>query len=148
MRRHLGGAIILLLVTGVVNSQTAQTAPLPVSIIQLIATPEKFDGKQVSVIGFLRLEHEAYLIYLSKQDYDNVVLTNALWVDANEDMGRNREKLELKYVRMVGTFRAGHEKRNLFSPGGISDIKSCTFWSDPAQPLENRIKNTQTRPPS
>ncbi len=27
------------------------------SIVQLIATPERFDGKLVSVVGFLRLEH-------------------------------------------------------------------------------------------
>lgn len=110
------------------------------NVVQLIATPEKFDGKLISVIGFLRLDHEGYLLYLGKEDYDNAVLANALWVDATEKMGKNREKLELKYVKIVGTFRAGHEKRNLFSPGGITDIRNCQFWSDPAHPLEGQIK--------
>lgn len=135
---------LVMLVLGVVCSSetaTAPTRPPVVSIVQLIATPEKFDGKLVSVIGFLRLEHEGYLLYLGKEDYDNVVLANALWVDATEEMGKNREKLELKYVKIVGTFRAGHEKRNLFSPGGITDIKNCQFWSDPAHPLEGRVKS-------
>lgn len=77
------------------------------SKIRLIATPERFDGKTVTVIGFLRLEHEAYLLYLGKEDYDNVVLANALWVDATEDMGRSRDKLGMRYVKIVGTFRAG-----------------------------------------
>ncbi len=143
MRRYLLVALVMLLLACVCSSKTATAPASPpvVSIVQLIATPEKFDGKLISVIGFLRLEHEGYLLYLGKEYYDNVVLANALWVDATEDMGKNREKLELKYVKIVGTFRAGHEKRNLFSPGGITDIKNCQFWSDPAHPLEGRIKS-------
>ena len=148
MREYIVGTLTFFLVFGAANYQNAQTAHPAESMIQLIATPERFDGKQVSVVGFARLEHEAYLLYLSKHDYDNVILANALWIDATEDMGRNRDKLELKYVKVVGTFRAGHEKRNLFSPGGITNIKSCEFWSDPGQPLEDRIKNMHTRPPS
>ena len=143
MRRYLLVALVMLLLACVCSSRTATApaSPLVVSIVQLIATPDKFDGKLISVIGFLRLEHEGYLLYLGKEYYDNVVLANALWVDATEDMGKNREKLELKYVKIVGTFRAGHEKRNLFSPGGITDIKNCQFWSDPAYPLEGRVKS-------
>jgi hypothetical protein len=143
MRRYLIVALVMLLLACVCSSETATApaSPSVVSVIQLIATPEKFDGKLISVIGFLRLEHEGYLLYLGKEDYDNVVLANALWVDATEEMGQNRVKLELKYVKIVGTFRARHEKRNLFSPGGITDIKNCQFWSDPAHPLEGRIKS-------
>jgi hypothetical protein len=141
MRRYLLVTLVLLLSASICASESAATSPMVVSVIQLIATPEKFEGKLISVIGFLRLEHpEGYLLYLHKEDYDNVELANALWVDATEEMGKNRGKLELKYVKIVGTFRAGHEKRNLFSPGGITDIKDCQFWSDPASPLENKIK--------
>ena len=143
MRRYLLVALVMLSLACVCSSETttAPTSPPVVSVVQLIATPEKFDGKLISVIGFLRLEHEGYLLYLGKEDYDNVVLANALWVDATEEMGKNREKLELKYVKIVGTFRAGHENRNLFSAGGITDIRNCQFWSDPAHPLEGQIKS-------
>ena len=143
MRRHVFFVLVILSLVSVCSPEanTPLAIPTVVSVIQLIATPEKYDGKLVSVIGFLRLEHEGYLLYLSKQDYDNVVLADALWVDATEDMGRRRGQLELRYVKIVGTFRAGHEKRNLFSPGGITDIQNCQFWSDPAHPLEDRIKS-------
>jgi len=141
MRRHIVVVMLLFVSLSSSKANTPPASPAVVSVIQLIATPEKFDGKLISVIGFLRLEHEGYLLYLSKNDYDNVVLANALWVDATEDMGKNREKLELRYVKLVGTFRAGHEKRNLYSPGGITDIKNCQFWSDPDHPLESRIKS-------
>ena len=143
MRRHVFFVLVILSLVSVCSPEanTPLAIPTVVSVIQLIATPEKYDGKLVSVIGFLRLEHEGYLLYLSKQDYDNVVLADALWVDATEDMGRRRGQLELRYVKIVGTFRAGHEKRNLFSPGGITDIQNGQFWSDPAHPLEDRLKS-------
>src|ERR1043166_2183163 len=38
--------------------QNTNLAATPASMIQLIATPERFDNKQVSVIGFLNLEFE------------------------------------------------------------------------------------------
>jgi hypothetical protein len=110
-------------------------------MLQLIATPEKFDGKLVAVIGFLSLEPEGCAIYPNKEDYENVILENALWLDVPESMLKDREKLELKYVRIEGTFRAGHEKRNWFSAGGITSIVSSRFWSDPAHPLEGRIRS-------
>ena len=37
-------------------SQVAPSRPIVVSMIQLIANPEKFDGKSVAVVGFLALE--------------------------------------------------------------------------------------------
>lgn len=144
MWRYFVLAAMVLFVACHCPSQTSPAPPSPsvVSVIQLIATPEKFDGKVVSLIGFLRLQYpEGYLLYLHKEDYDHALLENALWVDATEEMSKSREKLELKYVKIVGTFRSGHEKRNLYSPGGITEIKSCQFWSDPAHPLEERIKN-------
>lgn len=41
--------------------------PVDVSIINLIATPEKFDGKLVSVIGFIHIGREQDLLFLGKQ---------------------------------------------------------------------------------
>lgn len=114
--------------------------PLVVSMIQLIATPERFDGKLVSVVGFLRLSQEANLLYFDKSSYDNVMLENTLWLDPTEEMERDREHLEMKYVRIEGIFRLGNKMRNNVSAGGITDIKSCEFYSDPAHPLEDRIK--------
>jgi hypothetical protein len=121
-------------------AQSHESRPLVVSLIQLIATPERFDGKKVVVVGFLRLEHEANLLYLNKDDYDNVVLANTMWIDVTEAMGRDRDKLTLKYARIEGTFRAGNRTKNSTSAGGITDITSCKFWSDPANPLEKTIQ--------
>src|SRR5580704_17864684 len=112
MTRFLTSLLLSLWFVPICPAQTSPTEPLKVSIIQLLATPERFEGKSVVVSGFLRIQQEADLLYLSKEDYDNVILSNALWIDVSRDMLKDREKIDLNYVRIVGTFRTGHEKRN------------------------------------
>ncbi len=136
----LGVIAAALLLTTASIPQATPPKPAVVSLIQLIANPDKYDGKPVAVIGFLRLEHEADLLYLGKDDYENVILPNTLWVDATEEMGKDRNELEMKYVRIEGIFKAGHEQRNMVSVGGLTGIKECKLWSDPLDPLEGKIK--------
>ena len=56
--------------------------PVHVTLVRLIANPEKFDGKLVRVIGFLRLEFEGNVLYLHREDYENAILGDGIWVDA------------------------------------------------------------------
>jgi len=79
-KKYLPVLLLFILTSGRCSEAAPADDPLVVSLIQLIATPEKFEGKFIAAIGFLRLEHEGYLLYLGKDDYDNVVLADALWV--------------------------------------------------------------------
>src|SRR5580704_3511350 len=72
--------------------------PEDVSLVELIADPAKFDGKVVVVHGFLQIDYEHDMLFLHREDFDNVLLENAIWVDTTEEMGRNRAKLNSKYV--------------------------------------------------
>jgi len=108
-------------------------------MIQVIASPEKFDGKRLVVLGFLDFEREADLLFASKDKYDNVILPDTLWIDPTEEMGRNKAMLHLKYVRIDGIFHAGAQRRFRFAVGGMTDIRSCTPWSDPSHPGRERI---------
>jgi hypothetical protein len=58
----------------------SQKQPESVSIIRLIATPEKYHGKFVRVEGYLHNQFENSAIYLSKDDADHLIGKNALWV--------------------------------------------------------------------
>lgn len=62
MRRDILLAVLSLTIAVTIGQ--SQTEPLHVSLIQLIANPEKYDGKQVAVVGFLRLEFEGNALYL------------------------------------------------------------------------------------
>ena len=104
--------------------------PTSVSIIQLIANPEKYNGKRVRIIGFVRIEFEGNAIYLH-QDYEKLgIYSNALWLDVTDEIRKDREKYDGKYVIVVGTFDASnHGHMGLFS-GTISDIKRFDFWAE------------------
>jgi hypothetical protein len=99
-----------------------------VSMIALIATPEKFDGKTVMVVGFLRLEFEGNCLYMHKDDYEHGIMKNGLWVFRNSVINAKSEALNMHYVLIVGTFEAkqkGH--MGLFS-GSLINITAATPW--------------------
>ena len=113
-------------------SALAEDQPVPVSIIQLIATPEKFDGRLVTVIGFLGIGERAFLC-LHREDAEHLLASNSVAVIPSEEMKRHREQLNRMYVRIVGVFHT------VSAEGGwlvsqIRDIKQCYVVSDPSRP--------------
>jgi protein associated with RNAse G/E len=94
-----------------------------VSIIQLIANPEKFDGKTIYIKGFLNLSFEGNALYLSDKDFDFKIFKNAiyLWL-SNEDSFNLREQCNHKYVSIIGIFKVDKGHFGMFS-GSIKNIK-------------------------
>lgn len=103
-----------------------------VSMVQLIATPEKFDGKFVRVIGFLTLEFEGDALYLHREDLVQG-LDNCVWVHRTDVMERDRKTLNRHYVVIEGVFDAqDHGHMGMFG-GAIKDITRIETW--PPAPL-------------
>ena len=109
-------------------------------MLQLITTPEKFDRKLVSVIGFLTVEREGDKLFAHQEDALHSILENAVLVEGTKEMFRDRESLDMKYVKILGTFRSSDRKRNPFYSGSIIGVRSCEFWSDPAHPSQQKIR--------
>jgi hypothetical protein len=87
-----------------------------VSLMQLISNPEHWDGKPVSVIGYLRLEFEGSALYLHKEDWDHGLTSNAIWVNIPADKYGKLCTADKRYMLIEGTFdgrRQGH--MSLFS---------------------------------
>ena len=131
MKRIFGMIGIFLVVimgyTAFAQNKVAQDA-VDVSLIQLIATPEKYHGKRVRLEGFLRLEFEGNAIYLHREDYEHRIAKNGLWVDATKEMYKDRKKMDLHYVLIEGVFNAkSHGHMGLFS-GEIEKINRSMLW--------------------
>jgi hypothetical protein len=98
-----------------------------VSMIRLIATPEKYHDKEIIVSGYLNLQFEGNAIYIHKQDYENGLTKNGLWVNFSEEVPKVQiSDANGKYVMLRGTFdmeRTGHF--GLWS-GTINKIVSVT----------------------
>jgi hypothetical protein len=136
MRTRRFFIVALVILAGVVapflNAQSEP--PINVSIVQLIANPEKYDGKLVSLVGFIHIGREQDLIFLGEEDFNHAVFANALWFHLSEDIGKNWQKLNRNYVGVVGVFSARHEGPYSCPNGGLTTIKRVQVWSTTENP--------------
>jgi hypothetical protein len=124
--------------TGELRAQRAQKIIYP-SMLQLIVNPEQFEGKEISVIGFLSMGREGDLLYFHEQDEKHAILQNAIQVQESAQMHRDAEKLDLKYVKLSGIFHVNDRSKLPFYSGTIADVRSCELWSDPNYPVSQKI---------
>ena len=99
-----------------------QEAKESVSLIQLIATPEKYEGKTVLITGFLRLEFEGNSICMHREDCDQNLYQNSLWVNPSKDLFAHSQELNNHYITLVGVFTAKRNGHMGLWPGEISII--------------------------
>lgn len=80
---------------------------ISVSIINLIATPEKYHDKKVLISGFLNIEFESDYIYLNKSDFENSIYKNAIGVDLDQKFRDSiiHDCRNKSYVILEGTFK-------------------------------------------
>ena len=102
-----------------------------VSLVKLIANPEKYNGKRIQVIGYLHLEFEGNAIYLHEEDFKHSMSENSFWVNFSNNLTKKQDinKFNDKYVIVIGTFKA-NEKGHLGMFGGTLDnIVRLDLWS-------------------
>lgn len=130
----LPGRVLRAQVQGYFSTGEFDTNALNVSLVQLIANPQTFDGKKVRLIGFLRLEFEGDAIYLHHEDYEYGITDNALWLDVPKGMTeQQRHDTNMAYVLCEGVIRASrHGHMGLFA-GEISDVTPIQLWAGHAR---------------
>ena len=101
-----------------------------VSILQLIVTPERYDGKRVQVEGFLHLEFEGNVLYLSENDYIHHLHKNGLWVTRNSLINERFHKLNSQYVIVIGIFDAANKGHMSMNSGSLKDISAADTWPE------------------
>jgi hypothetical protein len=82
------------------------------SLVQVLARPEYYHGKEIMVEGYLVVEFEGTAIYLSKDDAD-FMTRNGFWVSFEKNTldlsdAEIAKRFNCKYVRLQGTFDAGN----------------------------------------
>jgi hypothetical protein len=93
------------------------------SIVELIATPEVFDGKRVRTVGYVHFEFEGNGLYLHKEDYAHSLYLNGLWVDLAK--GVSGTDCQDRYVLVEGTFRSGNRGHMGLWSGAVEEITRC-----------------------
>lgn len=100
--------------------------PVDVTMVQLIANPEGFDGKLIRVIGFLRLQFEGTVLYLHREDYERSI-GNGIWVDATPEMWKE-SAMNSKYVLLEGVFSSRYRGHMDTWRGTITNIRRAEPW--------------------
>ncbi len=100
-----------------------------VTMIQLIATPEKFDGEFVRVIGVGNLEFESNCISLSKEDFKYGV-GNSVWIEFGEKAISYEEAQQYngEYVILEGVFDKDDCGYMDMFCGSIKKISRYELW--------------------
>ena len=88
-----------------------------VSMVQLIATPERFHGKRVRFTGFVHFQFEGNGISPHKEDFDHGIVDDAVWIDAPSG-----SKLNDAYVLVEGTLRADARGHMVLFSGTLADV--------------------------
>lgn len=94
--------------------QLCENCAARVSLMQLIATPERYHGKLVSVEGYLSVEFEDFGLYLTRDDFEHLNGSNAVWIDFKPGVLKgpagmtpnDNKDLSGRFVRLEGTFDA------------------------------------------
>jgi hypothetical protein len=111
--------------------------PQLVGMVELLASPERFNGKFVTVVGYLVIGNRGVnansVLCLHREDSENV-LSNCVGVVPSQSMHRNWRELSEMYVQITGRVVTGSPAAPEGRWIGVQDVKECTVWSDPKHP--------------
>jgi hypothetical protein len=93
------------------------------SLINLIATPERFDGVRVQTVGYVRLRFEGNALFLSSADAEHENTRNGIWLELRKGM-----EVRDGYALVEGVFAAGNKGHMALWSGTISSIDRLEPW--------------------
>lgn len=98
-----------------------------VSMIQLIAAPEKYNEKTIRVIGYMHLEFEGNALYLHREDFVRAIGRNSIWIDLTESQTKPSSNLNDSYVVVEGIFSSTRKGHFGAWPGSLQ-ISKISSW--------------------
>jgi hypothetical protein len=98
-----------------------------VSMIQLIATPQHFEGRKVRVHGFARIRFENCVAYLTRDDMEYGNGKNGIWLSFGRSL--KAKGLDGRFVLVFGVFTAKDKGHKGANSGTLEDIARIDEWS-------------------
>ncbi len=110
---------------------------ISVSMLQLITTPEKYDGKLVRVIGVGTIEFEGNCISLSKEDWEYMA-GNCIWLEFSELATPYEEAVKYngEYVIVEGIFDKDNRGHMGLFHGSIKQVSRYQLWKQHRETAE------------
>lgn len=96
--------------------------PISISMIALLANPDKYNGKLVRIVGYVNIEYEGTAVYFHKEDKLFSIRKNAIALHLRKEDGNNTKNINGNYVLIEGVFDSNTGHMGLFG-GSIHSIK-------------------------
>jgi hypothetical protein len=119
------GAFLLAAVT-LARSSNASGEFEHCSLINLIATPERYDAKKVQIIGVAVIRFEGTAVFLARDDAERGVRKNAVWLELEDH--EKFQRFNGMYVVVQGTFVAAAKGHGGMYSGSLRDITRLDEW--------------------
>ncbi|EAO2685157.1 hypothetical protein E2X65_08450 [Salmonella enterica] len=97
----------------------------PISMIALLANPEKYHLQKIQVMGVSNIEFEGNALFLDKASWENNIDSNSLWLDIDRNSTINRNSalaLNGQYILIEGVFDMDETGHFGAWRGGITHI--------------------------
>jgi hypothetical protein len=104
-----------------------------VSIQELLAAPDKFNGARVRVIAPCHIEFEGSALYATEEAQEARAAPQAVWLQLNWPLLPERRALNGKYVLVEGRFVSGLQGHEDMFQGAIVDVTSLEASSSQAR---------------
>jgi hypothetical protein len=126
-QRNVRYALAWLLWVGASAVAPSPIEPQYVSIVELLANPSSYDGKRVALSGYLyiRGNGEDDALFLHKEDRENWLASNSIWVVELKPEFRARLPGET-YAEVVGIFRVRSPTTSHFYQSGTILLENAT----------------------
>lgn len=74
-------SLALPLVAGGQDAGEQEPSAPPVSLVAVLANPDAFDGREITLVGYVSLGFEEEAIWLMPSDYENSLLASSVGID-------------------------------------------------------------------
>lgn len=124
LRGHTVKAVAVLILLATTTQAQEREQSERVSLIQLIAHPAHYEGKLVRLDGFVHIDFEDNAIWLHKDDFDNFIYSNSLWINVSECVDGEGKPMS-GYASLSGRFSSQRHGHMGLWPGVLSQVGEC-----------------------
>ena len=126
-------AAAMALTASIQPAKSEERSVVSVTMVQLLTSPERYDGKRIRVIGILNLEFEGTALYLRPNDASTIPTNykNGFWISIPAETYKAKKALHRKPVILEGTFDVSLKGHLSGWQAGITDISQLALWSGP-----------------
>jgi len=138
--RYIATFVIAFALLACQIASSGQRQPLPVSLSQLIESPQKFDEKRIEVQGFLVIwtqpRHPPFVVlYVDEKDAEDFSTKNGILVIPGQELLHSKERIDREYGTLVGSFRAVRGPHGSYGLQ-IRDIQKFNLSAGPGANVE------------